>query len=109
MKRPLKFNIRQLAGSMGDFGTLFPLAVGYIAICGMEPTGLLVMIGLANIATGLIYRLPLPIEPMKVIAITAIAQRWEPSLIFATVVATGLVWIIIPATKLMGRIAGIVP
>jgi hypothetical protein len=29
-----EFNLRELAGSLGDFGTLFPLAIGYIAVCG---------------------------------------------------------------------------
>ena len=28
--------------------------------------------GLANVATGLVYRLPMPIEPMKVLAVVAI-------------------------------------
>jgi sulfate permease, SulP family len=49
---------------MGDFGTLLPLAVGYIAVCGLDPAGLLVMMGVANIVTGLVYRLPMPIESM---------------------------------------------
>ncbi|MDW7669284.1 MAG: putative sulfate/molybdate transporter [Bacillota bacterium] len=109
MKRPIKFNIRELAGSMGDFGTLFPLAVGYIAINGMNPTSLLIMIGIANIATGLIYRLPMPIEPMKVIAITAIAQQWEPSLIHAAGVSTGIVWLILAFSGIMDKISKIVP
>lgn len=32
-----EFNLRELAGSMGDFGTLLPIAIGYIAINGMNP------------------------------------------------------------------------
>ncbi len=78
--KSFEFNLRELAGSMGDFGTLFPLAIGYIAVCGLDPAGFLVMMGLANIATGLIYKLPMPIEPMKVLAVVAIAQHWTPSL-----------------------------
>jgi len=66
--KSFEFNVRELAGSMGDFGTLFPLAIGYIALCGVDPTGLLVMMGVANIVSGLVYRLPMPIEPMKVLA-----------------------------------------
>lgn len=77
--KSFEFNLRELAGSMGDFGTLFPLASGYIVICGLNPAGFLVMIGLANIVTGIVYRLPMPIEPMKVIAVVAIAQRLEKS------------------------------
>ena len=71
-----EFSIRELAGSMGDFGTLLPLTVGYITVCGMNPTGLLVMLGLTNVVTGLVYRLPMPLQPMKVLAVVAIAQRW---------------------------------
>ena len=56
--KSFEFNLRELAGSMGDFGTLFPLAIGYIIICGFNPAGFLVMMGLANIVTGLVYRLP---------------------------------------------------
>ena len=42
------------------------------------------MMGLCNIVTGLIYRLPIPIEPMKIIAIVAIAQKWTPSMVYAS-------------------------
>ena len=58
-----EFNLRELAGSMGDFGTLFPLAISYIAINGLNPAGLFIMLGLTNIALGLIYRLPMPLQP----------------------------------------------
>ncbi len=95
MKRiPFEFSLRELSGAMGDFGTLFPLSVGYIVVCGMNPAGFLVMMGLANILTGLVYRLPLPIEPMKVIAVMAIAQRWSPSLVYATGFTMGLTWLL---------------
>ena len=49
-----EFNLRELAGSLGDVGTVFPLVVGFIAINGMNPAGLLIMMGLVNIATGII-------------------------------------------------------
>ena len=54
-----ELNLRELAGSMGDFGTPFPLAIGYIAVCGLNPAGLLVMMGLANIVTAFGYRIPM--------------------------------------------------
>ena len=71
--KDFEFNRRELAGSMGDFGTLFPLAIGYLAINGLNPAGLLVMMGLANIVTGIVYRLPMPIQPKKVLAAVAIS------------------------------------
>ncbi len=104
-----EFNLRELAGSMGDFGTLFPLAIGYIALCGMDPAGLLIMMGLANIVSGLVFRLPMPIEPMKVLAVVAIAEQWEPSLIYASAFAMGLVWIVFTFVGIMDWIGRVTP
>ena len=107
--RSFEFNLRELAGSMGDFGTLLPLAIGYIVVNGLDPAGFLVMMGLANIVTGLVYRLPMPIEPMKVLAVMAIAQHWSPSMIYASGFAMGVVWLFLAATNLIGWIAKITP
>lgn len=104
-----EFNLRELAGSMGDFGTLFPLAIGYIVVCGMNPAGFLVMMGLANIATGVFYRLPMPIEPMKVLAVVAIAQRWSPSMVYASAFGMGAIWLVFGLTGVMGWIAKVTP
>lgn len=107
--KSFEFNLRELAGAMGDFGTLFPLAIGYIYVCGLNPAGLLVMMGLANIATGLAYRLPMPIEPMKVLAVVAIAQNWTPSMVYASGFGMGVVWIIFAITGLVDWIAKVTP
>ncbi len=104
-----EFNLRELSGSFGDFGTLFPLAIGYIAVCGLDPAGFLVLMGLANIATGLVYRLPMPIEPMKVLAVVAIAQRWSPSMVYASGFAMGVIWLAFGLTGVMGWIARVTP
>ena len=107
--RDFEFNLRELAGSMGDFGTLFPLAIGYFAVNGLNPAGLLVMMGLANIVTGVIYHLPMPIEPKKVLAAAAISQGWSPSLIYASGFGTGVIWLILGFTGLIQKIAAITP
>lgn len=103
------FNLRELSGAMGDMGTLLPLAVGYFVVCGLDPAGLLVMMGLANIATGLVYGLPLPIEPMKVLAVAAIAQQWSPSMVYASAFAMGVIWLFFGLTGIMTWIAKITP
>jgi len=107
--KSFEFSLRELSGAMGDFGTLLPLAIGYIAVCGLNPAGLLVTMGLANIVTGLVYRLPMPIEPMKVLAVVAIAQQWEPSLIYASAFGMGLVWIFFAFTGLMKYVSQVTP
>jgi predicted benzoate:H+ symporter BenE len=104
-----EFNLRELAGSMGDFGTLFPLAIGYIAVNGLNPAGLFIMLGLTNIALGLIYRLPMPLQPKKVIAVAAIAQGWSPSLIYASGFGLGLLWLGLVFTGLLRKLMDITP
>lgn len=107
--KSFEFNLRELAGSMGDFGTLFPLAIGYIAVCDLNPAGLLVMMGLANIGTGLVYRIPMPIEPMKVLAVVAIAQQWTPSMVYASGFAMGVIWVLFAVTGAIEWIARVTP
>lgn len=102
--RDFEFNVRELAGSMGDFGTLFPLAVGLIVVNGLNPAGLFIMMGLVNIATGLIYRLPMPVEPKKVVSVAAIAQHWPASLVYASGLGLGLTWFLLTFTGLLQRI-----
>ena len=107
--RDFEFNLRELAGSMGDFGTLFPLAVGYIVVNGLDPAGLFIVLGLTNIALGLIYRLPMPLQPKKVIAASAIAQGWSPSLIYASGFGLGLIWLALVLTGLLRRLLDLTP
>jgi len=58
--RPLRigsfeFNLREFVGSRGGFGTLLPLVLGYITVCKTDPSGLLVMMGLASILTRALF------------------------------------------------------
>jgi predicted benzoate:H+ symporter BenE len=104
-----EFSRRELAGAMGDFGTLLPLAAGYIAVCGLDPSGFLVMMGLVNIALGLVYRLPMPLEPKKVVAVVAIAERWSPPLIYTTGWALGFFWLVLALSGLVERLVALIP
>lgn len=101
--------MREFAGSMGDLGTLLPIALGYIAINGLNPSGFLVVLGITNIAIGLVYRIPVPIQPMKVLAATAISQQWAPSMIYASAFGMGIMWLLITLTGLMKWIMKVTP
>ena len=107
--RDFEFNLRELAGSMGDFGTLFPLAIGLIAVNGLDPAGLFIMMGLVNIVTGLVYRLPMPVEPKKVVSVAAIAQQWPASMVYASGLGLGLTWFFLAFTGLMQKVVDWTP
>jgi len=94
---------------MGDFGTLFPLAIGLIAVCGMDPAALFLMMGLSNVVTGIIYRLPMPVEPKKVVSVVAIAQRWSATTVSAAGLGLGVVWFVVAASGLLRWLVKVTP
>jgi hypothetical protein len=107
--KSFEFNIKELAGSMGNLGTVLPLAIGYIVVCGLDPAGLLIMIGIACILSGVVFKLPMSVEPMKVIAVVAIAQQWSPSMVYASGVAMGVIWLVFYAVGVIRWIEKITP
>lgn len=92
------YNKMEWAGAFGDVGTLIPFVVAYITIVKVEPLGLLLMFGLALIASGLYYRTPLPIQPMKAIGAAAVAGGIGPAALFGAGLTTGLFWLLAGAT-----------
>jgi MFS superfamily sulfate permease-like transporter len=69
-----KFNLQEISGGFGDLGTFIPLAVPMVLVCGMDAGSLLFWAGFFSITTGLLFGLPIPVQPMKAIAAVAIAE-----------------------------------
>ena len=78
-----KFSLSELSGALGDLGTLLPLAIGLIVINGLNPTTLLLVVGLAYIGSGVYYRIPMPVQPLKALSAIAIALALRPAVISA--------------------------
>ena len=70
---PLRFTLSEFAGSLGDFGTIIPLVLAVALVSDVNPRYILLFFGIWFILTGLYYRLPIPLEPMKAIAVIVIA------------------------------------
>jgi hypothetical protein len=68
------YTLSEWSGAFGDLGTLVPFVVGYISVMKLDPMGVLLAFGVAKIASGLVYKTPIPIQPMKAIGTSAIAQ-----------------------------------
>jgi len=93
-----KFNRLELAGSLGDLGTLLPLAMGMIMINGLSPAGLFLTVGLFFIFSGVYYGVTVPVQPMKVIGAYAIATAMSASQIATSGLLIGLFLLIIGGT-----------
>ena len=99
------YNRMEWAGAFGDVGTLIPFVVAYITIVKMPPLGLLFMFGIALLASGLYYRTPMPIQPMKAIGAAAIAGGISPAALYGSGLTTGLFWLLAGVTGIIRPIA----
>jgi len=72
--RDVRFAISELSGALGDLGTLVPLTVALITVNGLPATSIFFGLGVAYLLTGLFYRLPIPVQPLKAVAAIAIAR-----------------------------------
>jgi len=101
-----RFDRLEFAGSLGDLGTLLPLAIGMILINGLSPSGLFFAVGLYYIASGIYFRVTVPVQPMKVIGAYAIATGIDASQILASGLLIALFLLLIGVTgaiTLIGR------
>src|SRR5712691_2884632 len=102
-----EFNRSELAGAFGDLGTLVPFVVGYITINRLDPQGVLLGFGLLAVVTGLYFRTPMPVQPMKAIATMAITHpdTITPAAIFVSAIVTGLFWLALAITGAVSWLA----
>jgi SulP family sulfate permease len=99
----------ELAGSLGDLGTILPLAIGMILINGLNPMGLFLSVGLFYICSGLYFGVTSPVEPMKVISAYAIATGISAHQIQASTAWIFLFLIIIGATNIVTHVGRYIP
>jgi SulP family sulfate permease len=99
----------ELAGSLGDVGTLLPLAIGMIMINGLNPSGLFLAVGLFFIFSGIYYGVTAPVQPMKVVGAYAIATGMTASQITASGAWLAIFLLILGATGAIGLIGKYTP
>ncbi|WP_067072404.1 putative sulfate/molybdate transporter [Methanoculleus horonobensis] len=87
-ERGIRITLEEIAGAVGDFGTIFPILLGVAIVCpDVNVSHFFLFLAAWYIIAGFYYRLPMPIEPMKAIGAIAIAE----GLCAGEIVASGLV------------------
>jgi hypothetical protein len=89
------YNVQEAAGAFGDLGTLIPFLVGYVTITRLDPQNLLLAFGITAMISGLYFRTPLPVQPMKAIGTAAITHAGliTPGAVWIAAAATGVAWL----------------
>ena len=108
---PLRFDRSEWAAAFADLGTFIPYVVAYVSVLGMDPVGILLAFGLALVCCGLVYRTPLPVQPMKAIGAVALAQAATLSAgaVVAASLVSGALWLALGLSGAASRLARAIP
>lgn len=66
--------LAEVSGSLGDLGTLLPLMIALAVQGSVQLGSTLVFSGIFNVLTGLVFGIPLPVQPMKVKSLFQISE-----------------------------------
>jgi sulfate permease, SulP family len=90
----VKFDRRELAGAVADLGVFVPIAVALIVANGLSATAVLLPAGLLYVAAALVYRLPVPVQPLKAFGAIAIAKGLGSDEIAAGALLMGTIFLV---------------
>lgn len=105
----IRFDRNELAGSFGDIGTDLPLLAAMIPAAGLDAASVFIVFGLAQAFSGILYGLPMPMQPLKAMAVLVISQQLGGDLLYGAGLAIGLIMLVLSVTGLLNWIARIVP
>lgn len=101
MSERYTFDRLELAGALGDLGTLLPIAIAMVLFNGLNALGLFLSIGVFYVVSGLYFGITVPVQPMKVIGAYAIATAMSAEQIMASVLLMGVFLLIVGLTGVM--------
>ncbi|CAN6442057.1 unnamed protein product [Victoria cruziana] len=102
----------ELSGAVGDLGTFIPIVLALTLVNHLDLGTTLIFTGVYNIATGYLFGVPMPVQPMKSIAAVAIAEGPNPltvAQIAAAGISTAAVLLLLGVTGLMAVFYRLIP
>jgi hypothetical protein len=105
----ISINRNELSGAFGDIGTDLPLIIGMILASGLDTASVLITYGIMQLLTAFIYGIPMPVQPLKAVAMIVIAQKIGPNIIYGGGMAIGIVMLILTLTGMIDLIAKYIP
>lgn len=95
------FSLFEWSGAFGDIGILLPLAFAFVIFNGYSPRTLFLLWGIAYVATGFYYKVPVSVQPLKAMAVIAIASGFLPHQLSSTAFFYGIILLLISMTGLL--------
>lgn len=107
--RSARLDRHEIAGSLGDLGTFLPLLVGMASQNGLDFASALFFAGLFNLATGLVFAIPMAVQPMKAIAAVALTEGLTVPQILAAGATVSAIVLVLGVTGLIDALDRVVP
>ncbi len=101
--------LRELAGACGDLGTFLPLTIGAIMVGGLPAGSVLAGFGIAYLITAGWYRVPIPVQPMKVAGAVLVTSAPALDAVIGGGLVLALVFLLLGTGNLIARLARLVP
>jgi hypothetical protein len=106
---PIRMDRHELAGAVADVGVLVPIAAALIVSNGLSATAVLLPAALLYLTAGLVYRLPVPVQPLKAFGAIAIAKGLGADAIAAGALMMGAIFLVAGRTGLVDLAARAFP
>jgi sulfate permease, SulP family len=105
----IRFDRWEIGAAFADVGVLVPIAVALIVKNGLSPTAVLLPAGLLYLTAAAVYRLPVPVQPLKAFGAIAIAKGFGVEEIAAGALLLGVIFFSLGATGLIDLAARAFP
>ena len=92
------------AGAVADLGVFVPLTAALILVNGLDAGSVLLAAGGLVLVSGLFFRIPFPVQPLKALTAVAVAQGVAPDVIRAAGLEIGVVLLLLS----IGNVADVV-
>lgn len=100
-----RLSIGEAAGAVADLGVLVPLAAALVLVNGLDPGSVFLGAGALVLASGLVFRIPFPVQPLKALTAVAVAEGVAPEVIHAAGFEIGAVLLLLSVGRVADAIA----
>lgn len=101
--------LKEFSGALGDLPLFFIFFVGFTQFSNLDPLQILFWSGVAHIIIGVVFKIPMPYQPMKAMGLYAIAHGVSQGEILAAGFASGLLILALNSLGIFEKIYNFFP
>ncbi len=96
-----RFGLSEWSGALGDLGTLLPLVFALVVYNDYPASRIFLLFGIVYVITGWIFKVPVSVQPLKVMCVIAIAHGFSIDFLATTAFFYGILLILLSITGII--------